>query len=139
MNQQIRIIIYVLIIGVIATLIYQINTAPPVQMTEDFATNHSQWLDILRPNSIIYLKNGQFNPPYLSIPLGSSVTWVNLDCQRCHLFPHSKTHSNQSIIVTDSNTSTMCSTGTPYIFMFPGRYTYRYQSCYPLVGTLDII
>lgn len=124
-------LIYLAIIGIIAYLIYQINTKDYTINMEYFRINNIQPF-------MINIKNFQFNPNYLQIPAGTNVVWINLediDNQNQNHIIHDITEVNglfQSPDLKSNQSFTLT-------FQTPGTYHY-YCSHHPqMKGTIEVV
>ncbi len=116
-------IIYAILLAIIAYLAYQINTKDYSNKEEYFSAD----IPLHRfppPQVIINMKNLQFNPNYVIIPVNTEVLWINLDIENgvthnCIL--HSVVESSKGLFASQK-----LATNESFSFKFNRPGTYKY-------------
>lgn len=132
-TEQRTYVIYGILLAIIAYLMYQLNTND-YSVDLEYFNSKIQKIPI-----VINIKNMQFNPNYLQVPLGQEVTWINLDNgedQKYKPRVHDVTESRQALFKSPDLRLNQSFT---QIFDRAGKYVYHCSHHPQMRGTIVVI
>ena len=126
--------LYCLLIGAIIYFVYQINSKDYSNgieyFSEDIPLKRSLPSDV-----IINMKNFQFNPDYILIPVNTKVVWINLDSDSQS---YDRTHAIKEKYNAFQSSDLPVNQKFTYEFDCPGTYSYYDPHNPKMSGTIVV-